>query len=373
MNMTRIALLMLFFFSLIMCREDDKDDDPMTPVGCNSSMPIGEDYDLDIPFYVSIPALVPEDNPMKQASVDLGRFLFWDTRLSGDNSMSCGTCHSPQAGFSDPVPVSVGIDGSLGTRNAMALVNLVFQPIITWDGHQPSLEAQSGAPVENPIEMHDDWDDVLIELEDDSMYSEMFQAAYGSPCIDKTRATKAIAQFIRTMTSFNSKYDKAFFTGGYTFTALENLGLELWSQEGGFPPEVPIGQGGADCFHCHSIETQLFSDNQFHNNGLDSVFTDLGQGGVTGNPNHNGRFKTPTLRNIEFSAPYMHDGRFATLEEVIEHYNSGGHPSATVDPFMKFTVGGLQLTEQKKAALIAFMKTLSDTEFINNPDFQDPF
>lgn len=362
---------MLLFLSLVMCKED-KNDDPVESSSCLSSIPVGTDYDLDLPFYVSLPALIPDDNPMKQEAVDLGRYLFWDTRLSGDNTMSCGTCHSPSAAFSDPAQYSVGIDGSLGTRNAMALVNLVLQPIITWDGHQPTLESQSGAPVENQIEMIDDWDDVVIELESDAMYPDMFEAAFGSPCIDRTRSEKALAQFIRTMTSFNSKYDRTVY-GPDSFTPLEQIGLELWDLEGGSPPQVPLGQEGADCFHCHSLATEIFTDNQFHNNGLDSVFTDLGQGGVTGNPNQYGRFKTPTLRNIEYSAPYMHDGRFQTLEEVIDHYDSGGHPSATVDPFMKFTVGGLQLSPQKKAGLIAFMKTLSDPDFINNPDFDDPF
>jgi cytochrome c peroxidase len=226
--------------------------------------------------------------------------------------------------------------------------------------------------VENVIEMHDLWVDVLVELEGDTLYSSLFEQAYGSPCIDKERSRKAIAQFIRSMVSFNSKYDRAQY-GPETFTPLEQLGLDIWNDEGGSPPQVPLGQEGADCFHCHSLATEIFTDNQFHNNGLDSVFSDLGQGGVTGNPAQYGRFKTPSLRNIEYTAPYMHDGRFETLEEVVEHYNSGGHPSATVDPFMKFTVGGLQLSDQKKAALVAFMKTLSDEEFINNPDFQDPF
>jgi cytochrome c peroxidase len=220
--------------------------------------------------------------------------------------------------------------------------------------------------------MIDDWNEVVLELEEDPMYPPMFEAAFGSPCIDRERSEKAIAQFLRTMISFGSKYDKAVY-GPLQFTPLEQLGLEIWDLEGGNPPDVPNGQGGADCFHCHSLATEIFTDNQFHNNGLDSVFSDLGQGGVTGNPNQYGRFKTPTLRNIEYSAPYMHDGRFQTLEEVIEHYNSGGHPSATVDPFMKYTVGGLQLTAEKKAGLIAFLKTLSDPDFVNNPDFEDPF
>jgi cytochrome c peroxidase len=369
-TMKKIAALMFLMLSLVMCKDKEDDMDDMA-MNCASSMPVGEDYDLNLPFY-SPNALIPTENPMKVASVNLGRHLFWEKRLSGDNTMSCGTCHIPSASFSDPSPTSVGIDGTFGTRNTMALINLVFQPIITWDGHQPDLESQSAAPVENVIEMHDLWVDVLVELEGDTLYERLFEEAYGSPCLDKERSRKSIAQFIRSMTSFNAKYDRAQY-GPETFTPLEQLGLDIWNDEGGSPPEVPLGQQGADCFHCHSLATEIFTDNQFHNNGLDSVFTDLGQGGVTGNPAQYGRFKTPSLRNIEYTAPYMHDGRFQTLEEVVEHYNSGGHPSATVDPFMKFTVGGLQLSDQKKAALVAFMKALSDEEFITNPDFQDPF
>jgi len=344
---------------------------PCEPQGCEGSMPIGTDYNMNLPFYAPN-TLIPSDNPMKESSVVLGRHLFWEKRLSADNTISCGTCHSPSSAFSDPSATSAGIDGILGTRNSMALVNLVFQPIITWDGHQPNLEEQSGAPVENVIEMHNLWVNVIADLESDPLYQDMFIDAYGSSCMDKERATKSIAQFIRSMTSFNAKYDRSIY-GPEQLTPLEQIGLDIWNDEGGSAPAVPLGQEGADCFHCHSLATEIFTDNQFHNNGLDSVFTDLGQGGVTGNPNHYGRFKTPSLRNIEYSAPYMHDGRFQTLEEVVEHYNSGGHPSATVDPFMKYTVGGLQLTPQKKAGLVAFLKALSDPDFINNPDFQDPF
>lgn len=378
MNMRKPFLLGALFLSLVMCRDKDDDDDmmgggnpPSGSIVCSSSMPIGSDYDLGLPFYAP-QTFIPDDNPMKTASVELGRFLFWEKKLSGDNTMSCGTCHAPSSAFSDPSPTSEGIDGNFGTRNTMAIVNLVFQPIIRWDGGQPDLEGQAAGPVENPIEMHDDWDDVVLELESDTLYPPMFEAAYGSPCIDKTRAAKAMAQFMRSMISFDAKFDRVIF-GPESFTPLEQLGLEIWDLEGGSPPLVPIGQEGADCFHCHQVSNYLFTDNQFHNNGLDSVFTDLGQGGITNNPSHYGRFKVPTLRNIEYSAPYMHDGRFQTLEQVVDHYDSGGHPSTTVDPFMKFTVGGLQLTAEKKAALVAFMKTLSDPDFLTNPDFQDPF
>jgi cytochrome c peroxidase len=368
MNKTLI-LFVLLLSVFVGCKDDC--EDPMEPANtaCASSIPVGEDYELDIPFYVSLPPLIPEDNPIKVPAVELGRFLFWDTRLSANNTMSCGTCHQPAAAFSDPVAVSVGIDGISGERSAMAIVNLVFQPLITWDGHQPDLEAQSIAPVENVIEMHDDWDDVIEEigLSTTPDYPAMFEAAYGTDCITRERASKAMASFMRTMISFNSKYDRARY-GPEQFTPLENEGFQFWSLEGGAGTD-----GGGDCFHCHSLETEIFSDGEFRNNGLDEVFTDLGRGGVTGNPAQNGKFKVPTLRNIELTAPYMHDGRFETLEEVVDHYNTGGVASPTIDPFMEFQGGGLALTPSQKAALVAFMKTFTDTEFINNPAFQDPF
>jgi cytochrome c peroxidase len=173
------------------------------------------------------------------------------------------------------------------------------------------------------------------------------------------------------MISADSDFDKQRI-GQYTFTPEEEHGFELFLAEGGSPEDVPGGQFGADCFHCHGHGAMQMTDYLFHNNGLDAEFTDLGVGGITGNAADMGRFKTPSLRNIELTGPYMHDGRFQTLEEVVDHYNSGGVYSPTIDPFMKFSSGGLQLSDQSKADLIAFLKCLTDTEFINNPAFSDP-
>ncbi len=366
----KILLISILMLTLVKCSSDEdcKSEMPVTDP-CEASMPIGADYVIEVPFYITDEMFIPQNNPMKEAAVELGRFLFWEKKLSGDQTMSCGTCHAPEVAFSDAQQFSVGIDGAVGTRNSMALVNLVFDDIITWDGAQPTLERQSGEPVENPIEMHDEWDSVVLELAGDSIYPSMFEAAFGTDCITRRRATKSIAQFIRSMVSFNSKYDK-FLTGQANLTSLELLGLEIWDDEGGSSDSGALG--GADCFHCHGLDNGRMTDNQFHNNGLDSVFTDLGRGGVTGLPQDNGLFKTPTLRNIELTAPYMHDGRFSTLEQVVEHYNSGGVPSATIDVNMEAVGGGLFLTNEKKAALIEFLKTFTDMDFVNNPDFQDP-
>ena len=216
------------------------------------------------------------------------------------------------------------------------------------------------------------WPEALARMEADPDYPGLFGAAFGSAEITQERTAKALAQFVRTLISANSKYDR-WRRGETTLTDSEFNGYQIFLREGGDPETTPGGQFGGDCFHCHSEAGTLFTDHLFRNNGLDSNFVaDAGLAGVTGMPLDSGRFKTPTLRNVALSAPYMHDGRFATLEEVIDHYNTGGVASSTIDPFMKYTSGGLTLSPQMKADLIAFLHTLTDTEFIENPAFQDP-
>ena len=332
--------------------------------------PFGTPYALAIPQ--GFPQMtIPLDNPMTVEGIALGRFLFYEERLSGNNTQSCGSCHSQAAAFSDPNQFSTGIDGLQGNRSSMALMNLGWGTSFFWDGRSATLEQQILEPVINPIEMHETWPNAVAKLQADEAYRQLFQAAFGGTEIDSVRAAKAIAQFIRTMISGNSRFDQAL-RFEIALTPEEQNGIQLTQLEGGFPPEVPAGQGGADCFHCHPHGGSLFTDGVIRNNGLDAVFTDLGLGGVTGLPQDMGKFKTPSLRNVALTAPYMHDGRFQTLDEVIEHYNSGGHASATIDPNMKYTTGGLSLTPQKKAELLAFLNSLTDLEFVNNPAFSDP-
>jgi cytochrome c peroxidase len=314
---------------------------------------------------------IPADNPLTVEGVQLGRYLFWEKKLSGNDAMSCGTCHLPEHGFSDPNQFSTGINGDVGTRQAMPLVNMGWSTSFFWDGREPTLEAQIADPIVNPIEMDENWDRAIEQIDSDPIYDALFFKAYGSTEVTKDKITKAIASFLRTMISANSKFDKQRI-GQYQFNQSELNGFNLFLSEGGSPDQVPGGSFGADCFHCHGFGSMQMTDYLFHNNGLDATFTDLGRGAVTGSVYDNGKFKTPTLRNVELTGPYMHDGRFTTLEEVIEHYNSGGIPSATIDPFMKFTVGGLQLSAQSKADLIAFLKCLTDTSFLQNPAFSDP-
>lgn len=333
--------------------------------------PDAEPYNLVIPPF--FPAMdIPTGNQLTVENVELGRHLFWDVRLSGDNTQACATCHIPENGFADPEQFSTGITGAVGDRQAMSCQNLGWASNFFWDGRAFSLEDQVVAPVDNPIEMNQNWDELLIELAETDIYPEMYNAAFGTIDITKERSGRALASFLRTMISGNAKFDKQRL-GQYTYTESEAHGYNLFITEGGDPDNGQGGAWGADCFHCHNFGASQFSDYLPHNNGLDSVFTDLGVGGNNGNSSDYGKFKTPTLRNIELTAPYMHDGRFNTLEEVIDHYNSGGQPSATIDSFMKYTDGGLQLSDQSKEDLINFLKCLTDTTFVNNPAFGNPF
>ena len=352
---------------LAACKPDEEEEDN----GGGGGTPVQTTpYTLEIPANMP-PMTIPADNPMTVEGVTLGRFLFYEERLSGNNTQSCASCHAPQFAFSDHgLQFSVGIDGIAGDRNSMALQNLGWEQRFFWDGRATSLEEQILQPVENPIEMHEQWPNAVAKLQADPGYQGLFADAFGGS-IDKYKAAKAIAQFLRTMISGNSRFDQ-FQRGEIQPTIDEGLGILLTQQEGGDPSLGLGGQWGADCFHCHPHGGALFTDGIMRNNGLDSQFTDLGLGGVTGLPQDMGVFKVPTLRNVALSAPYMHDGRFATLEEVIDHYDSGGHPSTTISPFMKFTQGGLQLTPEKKAQLLAFLNMLTDMDFVNDPDFQDP-
>ncbi len=252
---------------------------------------------------------IPSNNPMTVEGVALGEKLFHDKILSGNGMQACASCHLQSAAFSDTNQFSAGIDGFFGDRNASTIINAGWNNFNFWDGRVASLENQAFEPVVNPIEMNDTWLNVEIKLNADNEYPILFKNAFNIDDIDSIHVVMAIAQFERTLISVNSKFDK-YLTGETQLTASELGGYAIFNSEKG------------DCFHCHG--TQMFMDNLFHNNGLDpEPFTDLGLGKITNNASDNAKFKTPTLRNIEFSAPYMHDGRFSTLEEVVEHYNSG--------------------------------------------------
>jgi cytochrome c peroxidase len=321
---------------------------------------------LEIPILFEqkiLPPIIPFSNPQTVEGVTLGKKLFFDPILSGDNSQSCSSCHNPVNSFTDNSQFSAGVDGVLGNRNAMPLINLAFNydDFFAWDGSEFGLESQALEPVENPIEMHNTWEQAVQNLQATSDYPELFQRAFGNNTITKELVTKAIAQFERTLISGNSKFDR-YLLGNETLTDQELNGFNVFMDE-----------TKGDCFHCHgSNNNPLWTDNKFHNNGLDAIFSDLGLGSVTGDPSDNGKFKSPTIRNLAFTAPYMHDGRFNTLDEVINHYSEGLQNSPTIDPLMKKVAeGGVQITIEEKADLKAFLLTLSDSDFINNIAFQN--
>lgn len=373
----KIYLIGIALISLLAaCKKDDPDPTPNPPAACADCGCETSDFtnttpmDLELPAYVP-PMPIPSDNPLTHEGVELGRYLFWDPQLSLDGTISCGSCHAQEFAFSDNNQFSTGVGGAVGFRQSMSLVNLAWANKFFWDARANTLEGQVFHPILDPIEMNETVLGVVEKLQDDPQYPPMFDAAFGSTCIDSVRIAKAVAQFLRTMVSFNSRLDQVLH-GPEIFTQQEFNGYELFQLEGGDPADGQGGQWGADCFHCHGGSFTFFTDHQLHNNGLDSVFSDPGAGGITGNPLDMGRFKTPTLRNVALTSPYMHDGRFQTLEEVVDHYDSGGVPSPTIDPFMKYTQGGLQLSAQDKADLVAFLEMLNDEEFINNEAFSDP-
>lgn len=308
--------------------------------------------------------VIPTNNPQTIEGIALGKKLFFDPILSANNTQACADCHAPENAFTDTDRFSDGIDGVFGSRNSMPLFNLAwnYDEKFFWDGSAFSLEHQAFVPVSDPIEMASNWLEVEQKLQQHQEYPNLFNLAFGTSTIDSTLVTKAIAQFERTLISSNSKFDMYLINEG-ALTSQELNGFNVFMDE-----------TRGDCFHCHgSDKNPLWTDNIFHNNGLDETFTDLGLGAVTGDPADNGKFKSPSLRNLAFTAPYMHDGRFTTLEEVINHYSEGLKNSSTIDPLMKKVAqGGVHLSEDDKVNLKAFLLSLSDYEFINNPAFTNP-
>lgn len=353
------AIPLLVFLFILSCRKDKASDFAPTP------------YELKIPsHFPHMP--IPADNPLTVEGVELGRHLFYDKILSRDNTVSCASCHHQVNAFSDPNTVSVGIEGRLGTRQSMALVNMGWQQFFFWDGRVATLEEQIFHPIVDPVEMDNTWTEVETRLRQHDNYPQMFFKAFGEAGVDSVKASKAIAQFLRTMISAESKFDLIYkFSNGIPLNSNESIAFQNITPEelAGF--DLFMSLNGGDCLHCHIgplMQVQIYS-----NNGLDSEFDDLGRKMVTGNPNDAGRFKVPTLRNIGYTAPYMHDGRFNTLDEVIDHYSHGVVWSPTIDTNMEFVShGGVQLNNQEKALLKAFLLTLNDPNFISNPNFSNP-
>jgi len=340
-----------------------KDESPSATVEWDQTQ-----YTLEIGDFP--PAPISTDNALTNQGVKLGRMLFYEKKLSKDNSMSCASCHRQEHAFSDTNRFSIGVDGLPGGRQAMAVFNMAWNTNeFFWDGRAHLLRDQSLMPIQDPLEMHETLPNVVVKLSEDQNYKDQFKRAFGSEEITSLKMSLAMEQFMNSIVSVDSKFDKEL-RGDATFTAAEQRGRKLFFTEyNQFFPD----SSGADCAHCHSPKN--FENDRYMNNGLDAGLdmTDLGRENATGNPMDKGKMKVTSLRNIELTPPYMHDGRFNTLEEVVEHYNSGIKPSPSLDPALANTMStGLFLDAQDKADLVAFLKTLTDTDLMTNPKYSDP-
>ncbi len=328
-------------------------------------------FTLEVPDFMPRPIL-DETNPLTEEGIELGRRLFYDKIMGRDSAIACADCHRQELAFTDGRALAIGVDGREGTRSAMSIVNLAFNPNgFNWDGAAPQLWEQAIHPVENMLEMDEDWERVLQRLRRSRDYPRRFRAAFGigrTSEISRELAVKAIAQFERTIISGDSHFDRVVYRNTEFFTEEEQFGADSLF----FIENVPVGANHPGCGHCHNKPS--FGDNKFKNNGLDDVanlddFMDKGFGAVSGSRLDNGKFRTPTLRNIALTAPYMHDGRFATLEEVLEHYASGGHGVENEDP----NITGFTMTAAEKEALIAFLHTLTDESLLTDERYANPF
>lgn len=369
----KVVFFTAFLFALFIqaCKEDETDYTPTA-------------YIINVPEYFPTRMNIPADNPMTVEGIELGRYLFYDGRLSGntepDKMMSCGTCHlqsrSFECGIDHPKFIGgkpFGITGIETPHYMLPLINLVWNESgYFWSGlvsednpnsNQRNIENIVFMGVTAPHEMAGDTNKTKTLIQSIPGYPELFGKAFGSQTVTFRNISKAIAQFTRTLISSDSKFDR-YMQGEVQLSPQELNGYVLFMTE-----------DGADCFHCHGGSgNPLFTTNLFYNNGKDSVFTDpRDRFSVTGDPTDKGAYKATTLRNIEFTGPYMHDGRFKTLEEVIDFYSEGIIWSPYVHPLMHHSYdGGIQLTQTEKADLIAFIKTLRDEKFLTNPAFGAP-
>jgi cytochrome c peroxidase len=389
MNFTSKACCLILVLLLFSCNENDN----YSPSSSESLLALPEtpfDYaSLNLPSHFTtntpgpLPTSVneidntPDDNPITNDGATLGRVLFYDTKLSANGTVSCASCHQQDKGFSDDAILSTGFDGGLTSRHSMTLINARFyqRGRFFWDERASTLEEQVLMPFLDPVEMGMTLDELVATVELQDYYPELFEKAFGTSEINSDRISKALSQFVRSIVSYSSKYDEGRASASNpganfnNFTIEENLGKTLFFQT--------IPNGGGACFGCHTTEAFVSANPGPQNNGIDAISTsDLGAGEVFTNPIFEGRFKTTSLRNIELTAPYMHDGRFTSLEEVVEHYNSGIQDHPTLSPALTDANGDpvrLNFTEAEKAALVAFLKTLTDTSVSNEIKWSNPF
>ncbi|MEN9998248.1 MAG: hypothetical protein RI922_1238 [Bacteroidota bacterium] len=362
------AFLVIFAISLNSCKKDHP--------------PVIEKYEPTLPatLYnysnISLPASftsspmnffnsISNSNPITDAGATLGRVLFYDRQLSRNNKVSCSSCHQQEFAFANNTSFSKGLYNEQTARNSMAIINTRFSFRFFWDLRSVTMENQVLEPIKNHVEMDMTLEEVVEKVKSISYYPGLFQQAFGTTEVSSQRISYALSQFLHSMVSYQSKYDQGVENNFADFTQLELDGKDLFFS------------GTVNCNHCHF--TVNFFGNQPAVNGLDANYTDNGIGTITGDPADNGKFKIPTLRNIEMTAPYMHDGRFSTLEEVVEHYNSGIQPHPNLDDRLTVEgqIGGTpkhyNMTAYQKQSLVAFLKTLTDHSFLTDVRFSDPF
>lgn len=314
-----------------------------------------KDLQINVPASFPKPIYDFKNNKPTPAGFTLGRRLFYDPILSKDNSVSCSSCHERIAAFAHiDHKLSHGIYAKIGTRNVPPLQNLIWKDAFMWDGGVNHLEVQAINPITNPIEMDETLSGVLAKLKKDSLYAAMFREAYGDGTISSERLLKSLTQFTGLMVSSNSRYDQ-FVTGKDTFSAAEKNGLSIFR---------------SNCAGCH--REPLFTDNSYRNNGIgiDTSLRDKGRGMISGNEKDNYKFKVPSLRNIEMTYPYMHDGRFKKIRDVVEHYSSAKKHDPNADALLQKIA---PMNEKEKANLVAFLLTLTDRKFLYDRRFVNPF
>lgn len=347
--MKKIFYILLATIALASCTSDNYEDVPLVDTDIIHWKKPSNFPDLKYTF---------KNNELRESRFELGKKLFYDERLSEDNTISCASCHSKELAFSDAgKALSVGIDGLVGKRNAPAIQNMAFFEEYFYDGASNNLEMVPIVPIHNEVEMRENLPSILEKLRVDIEYISLFKKAYTDEKMTSTSMMKALAQYMTLLVSSDSKYDKFVRKEvGGNLTALENKGMLLFKE---------------NCASCHS--TDLFSDSSFRNNGLplDPILLDNGRVDVSGESEDIRKFKVSSLRNVALTAPYMHDGRFNTLEEVLDFYVNGVEDSETLDTLLKQSNGGvgIPLTNEEQKALIAFLHTLTDYEFISNPKY----
>lgn len=322
-------------------------------VSCNKAeIKKAEPWGFKKPSYFPDPVYTFANNTQNYDRFFLGKTLFYDPILSSDSTISCATCHEQVHAFGPHnTPLSAGVGGVLGTRNSPAIFNLAWSTAFMWDGGINHIEVMPIGPITNQLEMNETMANVVAKLQNSERYRKLFKAAYGTEDVNDQLLLRAMAQYLVMIVSDNAKYDRVK-RGESSFSSTEQAGYNLFVQK---------------CSQCHT--EPLFTDYSYRNNGLDETFADEGRAHITQLPEDLGKFKVPSLRNLEFSYPYMHDGRFFTLNQVLDHYSSGIHQSATLDPIL---TDGIPLTGTEKQQLIAFLKTLTDYELLNNTWLAQP-